>query len=211
MLAAITVGLLGSAIGDPLILFLGICLGLLDIGYAATKISTLDVDKRIEDFKKLKEEYRQFYFENLADIIASKALKKSNITKNNVGGVVESELLFHLSQTVAVFKSFTKRTESAKIGKADIQKKAELLYLQIIALFDKLLLSEGVLQHETFKDIKFALDKFSFLALQKEQEVQSQQTDELNKTIQELESSLEVSREVEERMKELKTFTKETE
>lgn len=201
MLFAITLGLVGSAIGSPITVFLGICAGLATIGHTVTK--TVNIEKYIEKNRKSKAKEEKFYFANLADIVACRALINSRITSRNVHEVRQNEMLYYLSETVLKFETFIKKIENVKIGKAELKKNAEFLYLQIIELFNKLISEPDV---ETFKNIKFALEKFSTFISQKEKETVDEDSNELNKAIEELESSLEISRQVESKMQQLESL-----
>ena len=63
-----------------------------------------------------------------------------------------------------------------------------------------------------FEEIELAIQKFSLFSIKNSEEIINNETNTLNQTIEELESSLEVARSVEEKMKELKSsFNKEKE
>ena len=217
LLVGITFGLAGSAFNLAIPMFMGVLSGLCWLGVSVTKLAKSDfsIEKlKSEHLKKMDD-----YLLALADLTAVKMIGRLKICCGTFGGIVSQEgnwvtTMLALSRIVELFFDFTKQLRNSTIaGKEDVEEKAISFYLAILTMLENWsdTNSESA-RDKLFEEIELAIQKFSLFSIKNSEEIINNETNTLNQTIEELESSLEVARSVEEKMKELKSsFNKEKE
>lgn len=212
LLVGITFGLAGSAFNLAIPMFMGVLSGLCWLGVSVTKLAKSDFS-----IEKLKSEHLKKmdnYLLALADLTAAKMIGRIKIVSPAGNWVRRQPTMLALSRIVELFFDFTKQLRNSTIaGKEDVEEKATSFYLAILTMLENWsdTNSESV-RDKLFEEIELAIQKFSLFSIKNSEEIINNETNTLNQTIEELESSLEVARSVEEKMKELKSsFNKEKE
>ena len=148
---------------------------------------------------------------NLADLTAIKMIARLKLIYPNANGDWAVSM-YPLSRIVELFFDFTKQLKNSTM-EDEVQEKATSFYLAILKMLENWAdTNSEPVRDKLFQEIELAIQKFSLFSIKNSEEIINNRTNNLNQTIEELESSLEVARSVEEKMKELKSsFNKEQE
>ena len=209
LLVGITFGLAGSAFNLAIPMFMGVLSGLCWLGVSVTKLAKSDFS--IEKLKSEHAKKTEEYLLNLADLTAIKMIARLKLIYPNANGDWAVSM-YPLSRIVELFFDFTKQLKNSTM-EDEVQEKATSFYLAILKMLENWAdTNSEPVRDKLFQEIELAIQKFSLFSIKNSEEIINNRTNNLNQTIEELESSLEVARSVEEKMKELKSsFNKEQE
>jgi len=209
LMIGVTFGLAGSAFSAPIPMFIGVLFGLCWLGVSVTKLAKSDFS--IEKLKSEHAKKTEEYLLNLADLTAIKMIARLKLIYPNANGDWAVSM-YPLSRIVELFFDFTKQLKNSTM-EDEVQEKATSFYLAILKMLENWAdTNSEPVRDKLFQEIELAIQKFSLFSIKNSEEIINNRTNNLNQTIEELESSLEVARSVEEKMKELKSsFNKEQE